>query len=241
MGSRTTLACTSRTTAVRPGILSLGGPVTGLAIGGGDVYATVLSRSGLSARLMRSPVGRDDWVTLPAAGKVSDGLWVHGTDVFVESRDHAHLLVSHDRGDSFATYRAPAPALGCVYDEMQPPVVWARCATGTESEVLRSTNDGRSFQPANGRPTQQMMLPNTAAFAAASGTVAVVAGQRLYRTNNAGASYDPVGPTGYLWQYLGFTDSTHGAALAVPSTVSSGEELYYTTNAGLSYHPVRIG
>ena len=117
----------------------------------------------------------------------------------------------------------------------------ARCATGTESEVLRSTNDGRSFQPANGRPTQQMMLPNTAAFAAASGTVAVVAGQRLYRTNNAGASYDPLGPTGYLWQYLGFTDSTHGAALAVPSTVSSGEELYYTTNAGLSYHRVRIG
>jgi len=221
--------------------VSLGGPVTGLAIGGGDVYATVLSRSGLSARLMRSPVGRDDWVTLPAAGKVSDGLWVHGTDVFVGNSIYSKLLVSHDRGDSFAAYPAPVTSLPCGYQAMQPPVVWAHCATGTESDVWRSTDGGRSFSPASGRRNQPLMIPNTAAFAAASSTVAVVAGLRLYRTSNAGASYAPVGPAGFSWWYLGFTNATHGAALAVrASSNGGGEELFYTTNAGLSYHLVRI-
>jgi hypothetical protein len=105
--------------------VSLGGPVSDLAIGGGDVYATVLSPSGVSARLMRSPVGRADWVTLPAAGKVSGGLWVHCTDVFVGNSMYSKLLVSDDRGDSFAAYPAPITSLPCEYEEMQPPVVWA--------------------------------------------------------------------------------------------------------------------
>jgi hypothetical protein len=222
--------------------LSLGGSVTGLGIGGGEVYATVLSPSGLSARLMRSPVGRDDWVTLPAAGKVSEGLWVHGTDVFVDSSNHSRLLVSHDRGDSFAAYPAPVIALGCEYEEMQPPVVWAHCAAGTESDVWRSTDGGRSFRPAGGPRNEPLMVPNSAAFAAASSTVALVAGLRLYRTTNAGASYAPVGPAGFRWAYLGFTNATHGAALASPSSSNGrSEELFYTTNAGLSYHLVRIG
>jgi hypothetical protein len=222
--------------------VSLGGPVSDLAIGGGDVYATVLSPSGVSARLMRSPVGRDDWVTLPAAGKVSGGLWVHGTDVFVGNSMYSKLLVSDDRGDSFAAYPAPITSLPCEYEEMQPPVVWAHCATGTESDVWRSTDGGRSFSPADGRRGQPLMIPNSAAFAAASSTVAVVAGLRLYRTTNAGASYAPVGPAGFRWAYLGFINATHGAALATPASSSStAEELFYTTNAGLSYHLVRIG
>jgi hypothetical protein len=55
--------------------VSLGGYVMSLAVGGGDVYAVVYSRlTGSSGRLMRSPVGKDAWVALPAAGKV-DSVW----------------------------------------------------------------------------------------------------------------------------------------------------------------------
>ncbi len=221
--------------------MSLGGSVTDLATGGGEVYAVVGSPSGQPSRLMRSPVGRDAWVALPAAGAVSGGLWVHGTDVFVESLGHVRLLVSHDRANSFTSYPVPpgSEGLGCRYQEMTPPVVWAFCATGTEGGVQRSANGGRGFQPANGGPESHMMLPNSAAFAAASSAVAVVAGQRLYRTTNAGVSYTPVGPAGYAWSYLGFTNASHGAALGGHD--GGSEALFYTTNAGLSYHEVRIG
>ncbi len=221
--------------------VSLGGSVTDLATGAGEVYAVVGSGSGPPSRLMRSPVGREDWVALAAAGTVSGGLWVHGTDVFVESLDHVRLLVSHDRANSFTSYPVPAGSegLGCRYQEMTPPVVWAFCATGTEGGVQRSTNGGRSFQPANGNPESHMMLPNSAAFAAASSTVAVVSGLQLYRTTNAGASYLSTGPAGYAWSYLGFTNATHGAALARHD--GGSEALFYTTNAGLSYHHISIG
>ena len=221
--------------------VSLGGSVTDLATGAGEVYAVVGSASGQPSRLMRSPAGRDAWVTLAAAGTVSGGLRAHGTDVFVESLGHVRWLVSHDRANSFTSYPVPAGSegLGCRYQEMTPPVVWAFCATGTEGGVQRSTNGGRSFQPASGSPESHMMLPNSAVFAAASATVAVVAGLQLYRTSNAGASYTPVGPAGYAWSYVGFTNATHGAALGGHD--GGSDALFYTTNGGLSYHHVRIG
>ncbi len=49
-----------------------------------------------------------------------------------------------------------------------------------------------------------------------------------------------MGPTGITWwQYLGFTDATHGVALGYQGTeIPSHERLYYTTDGGLSYHVV---
>ena len=51
-----------------------------------------------------------------------------------------------------------------------------------------------------------------------------------------------MGPTGITWwQYLGFTDTTHGVALGYfGSETTSHERLYYTTDGGLTYHLVRI-
>jgi hypothetical protein len=39
------------------------------------------------------------------------------------------------------------------------------------------------------------------------------------------------------WDFLGFTDPTHGVALG---TFHGGNRLYYTINAGASYHYVPI-
>jgi hypothetical protein len=85
-------------------------------------------------------------------------------------------------------------------------------------------------------------LPNSAAFAAASASTAVVGAQQLFRTGDAGGSYSMVGPSGLQWDYLGFSDATHGAGLGFPASSSlAHERLYYTTDGGRSYHLVPIG
>jgi hypothetical protein len=220
--------------------VSLGGSVTDLAIADGYVYAVVVSSSG-HGRLMRSPVGREAWIALPAAGRNASGLSVHGTDVFLGSENGLQLLVSHNRGATFTSYRSPGAGLGCAYEEAQAPVVWARCATGTEAQVFRSTNGGQRFRPAGLGYGQE--IPNLAAFAAATGTVAAVADNHIYRTGNGGASWTAKGPSGFLWPYLGFTDATHGAALGVPSSYGGDQLvfLFYTTDGGRSWHKVTIG
>jgi photosystem II stability/assembly factor-like uncharacterized protein len=227
--------------------LSVGGPVNDLAIAGGEAYAIVnVSSSGAAgARLMHSPVSQDDWTPLPAAGDVSVGLWVWGSDVFVQSGVGngvgSDVLVSHDAGASFNSYPSPSPGLGCQYQETEPSVVWAHCATGTESGVWQSTDGGSSFSSAIS-PSTHLMLPNSAAFGAASATTAVVGYNQLYRTANAGTTWTPVGPPGIAqWAYLGFTDPTHGVGLGYAGSISpDNERLYYTTDAGLSYHLVRL-
>ncbi len=223
--------------------VDLGGTVTNLAISAGTAYATVEPSGGGNGRLMRSPVGRDDWTTVSAAGAVSSGLWVQGSEVIVQSGVGTgiggNVLVSHDGGATFTASPAPSPGLPCLFSAPAPPVVWARCATGTESGVWRSGDDGGHFTAvvAGG-----LSLPNTAAFAAASASTAVVAARQLYRTTDDGATWVPVGPSDVSqWAYLGFTDATHGVALGYVGTLSpANERLYYTTDAGQSYHPVSL-
>ena len=108
-------------------------------------------------------------------------------------------------------------------------MVWAQCVTGTDSAVWRSSDSGRSWVE-----THCPSEPNSALFAVASSTTAVLGYQQLYRTGDAGNSYTPVGPSGVRWSYLGFTDATHGVALG------SRGELYYTTDAAQSYHRVYV-
>jgi hypothetical protein len=219
--------------------VKVSGFVSSLAIGGGYVYADVVPEASSSwGRVLRSAVGRDHWVTLTAAGSVyAGGLSVHDTDVFVAGRCSPKpgicLLVSSNGGASFTNY-GPPPSEYCGYQEPQPPVVWAHCGTGTASEVFRSTDAGRVFHPAS----IGVMLSNHAVFGAASATVAVAGDFRLYRTANGGVSYTPVGPTEHSWSYLGFTNTTHGAALV--RTSQGRELLFYTTNAGLGWHEVAI-
>ena len=221
-----------------------GGSVTDLAISDGEAYAIVdVSSTGAAGgRLMHSPVSSDGWTAVSAAGNVSGGLWVQGSDVIAQSGVGngigSDVLVSHDAGASFASYPSPTAGLGCQYQEPVPPVVWAHCATGTESGVWRSTDGAAQF--ASALPSAGVSLPNSAPFAAASDTTAVVGYQQLYRTDDDGHSYTPVGPKAVVaWAYLGFTDSTHGVGLGYVGSVSAANErLYYTTDGGQSYHLV---
>lgn len=220
--------------------VNLGGSVTNIAISASDVYALVASSGGVG-RLMRSPTDANDWVSLPVSVSGYGGLSVYGSDVFAQFGQK--LVVSHDGGATFSSYPAPSD-LPCDFEEPVAPVVWAHCATGTESATWRSTDGGRTFSAP--RPNSDgagiAPEPNSAVFAAASGTTALLGYQQLYRTTNGGATYSPVGPPGLRWEYLGFTDPTHGVALGYPTGSSPSEgQLWYTTDGGASYHLVRIG
>jgi hypothetical protein len=226
--------------------VNLGGSVTDLAISDGEAYAVVdVSGSGaVGARLMHSPVSANEWTVVGAAGDVSTGLWVQGSNVLIQSGVGSgigsDLLVSYNSGASFTSYPSPSPGLGCQYAEPEPPVVWAHCATGTESGVWRSTDNGANFTSAE--PSGTLSLPNSAAFAAASSDTAVVGYQQLYRTEDDGQAYAKVGPSDVSsWAYLGFTDDTHGIGLGYVGPISpANERLYYTIDGGQSYHIVPI-
>jgi photosystem II stability/assembly factor-like uncharacterized protein len=228
--------------------VSLGGTVVDLEAASGYVYAIVRDRAGVG-RLLRAPVGSDSWTTLSAAGDAFTGLWVYGRDVLLESTNSSasrqELSISYDRGASFAHHPAP-PSVALGFQGI-PPVVWAEGATGMMSGVWRSLDAGADFRfvgaeggaQTNGLPSQ----PNSAAFAAASPTTAVYGYRALYRTADGGSSWHrALGPSGITWwQYLGFTDATHGVAIGyVGSASPANERLYYTTDGGQSYHRVTI-
>jgi len=178
-----------------------------------------------------------------AAGVASAGLWVQGSDVIVQSGAgtgaSSSILVSQDGGASFTAHPSPSAGFPCQLQAPEPPVLWAECPTGTLSSVSRSADLGAQFTTvvSTGLP-----LPNSATFAAASASTAVVGYQKLYRTTDNGSTWNPVGPSGVsLWAFLGFTDATHGVALGyVGSTKPANERLYYTTDAGQTYHRVSL-
>jgi hypothetical protein len=218
----------------------LGGAVTELATANGFAYALVRYGHKGQGRLERSVLGSDTWTTLPAAGSAYAGLWAHGQDVLLGSGAGAALGVSHNAAVSFTLQASPSKGLPCDFEEPTTGVVWAHCATGTESATWRSTDSGAHFSPTTG-PS----MPNSALFAAASPTTAVLGANRLYRTTDGGGHYAPVSDIGGItaWQYLGFTDATHGVAIGyVGSSPTPGNErLYYSSDGGATYHLVSTG
>lgn len=222
--------------------IRVGGRVSELMASGAYVYAIVQPRKAGPGRLMRSTVGRDQWVTLPAAKDLQNSLWVQGPDVLVESfggPTGGELLSSADDGASFTAH--PAPGSQCAFEQAQAGVLWAPCTGGLLSGLARSSDGGATYTDidraavaARGRP-----FSSSTAFAAAGDEVAVLGDRQLYRTVDGGRSFTrvptPRGVGG--WQYLGFTDATHGVALG---SFGAGSRLYYTINAGASYHYVPI-
>jgi photosystem II stability/assembly factor-like uncharacterized protein len=222
--------------------IRLGGAVTELATADGFAYALVRYGHKGAGRVERAPLGSDTWSTLTGAGSAYAGLWAHGQDVLVGSDAGAALEVSHNAGVDFTREDSPSKGLPCDFQQVAASVIWAHCATGTESATWRSTNSGSQF---HALPGPEPGLPNSALFAAATSTTAVLGANKLYRTTDGGAHYTPVSGIGAVtaFQYLGFTDATHGVAIGyVGSTPTPAtERLYITSDGGATYHLVSTG
>ncbi|HEY6525749.1 MAG TPA: hypothetical protein VIY10_18345 [Solirubrobacteraceae bacterium] len=216
----------------------LGGAVTQLATANGFAYALVRFGHKGAGRLERAPLGSDAWTTLTAAGSAYAGLWAHGSDVLVGADSGAALHVSHNAGVSFTSTPSPSKGLPCDFEEPARNVVWAHCATGTESATWRSTDSGAHFRLVPG-PSQ----PNTGLFAAASADTAALGADKVFRITGGGTHHAlvPTVATTHL-QYLGFTDAAHGVALGYDGSLApANERLYYTSDGGLSYRLVSTG
>ncbi|MFZ1993289.1 MAG: hypothetical protein WAU75_04205, partial [Solirubrobacteraceae bacterium] len=218
----------------------LGGAVTEMAIARGFAYALVRYGHKGAGRLERAALGSDAWTTLTGAGSAYAGLWAHAQDVLVGSGGGATLEISHNAGVSFTQHASPSQGLPCAFQEPTAGVVWAHCATGTASATWRSADAGAHFTPVPAQPG----APNSAVFAAASANTAMLGAGKLYRTTDAGAHFSQT--TGVqqvaVWQYLGFTDATHGVAIGYTgSPTPAGERLYYSSDGGATYHLVSIG
>jgi hypothetical protein len=216
----------------------LGGAVTQLATANGFAYALVRYGHKGAGRLERAPLGSDTWTTLTGAGRAYAGLWAHGSDVLVGADSGATLEVSHNAGVRFTSETSPSKGLPCDFEEPATGVVWAHCATGTESATWRSTDAGAHFHPVPG-PQQ----PNTGLFAAASADTAVLGADKLFRITGGGSHYTFIATAGATHlQYLGFTDATRGVALGYEGSLAPGNErLYYTSDGGATYRLVSIG
>jgi hypothetical protein len=221
--------------------VNLGGQVKQLMASGEYVYAIVLPPNGGAGKLMRSQVGSNSWTTLTSAGDLQSSLWVQDQYVLVESSG-GELLISDDYGATFTGYKAP-PSVQCSFEWASASVIWEPCATGMMSGIWRSTDGGATYHPAGGdSDSKGPEFANSMAFGAASPTTAVMGDERLYRTTDGGSTFVPVrAPIATEWQYIGFTDGTHGAAIGLFGTGSSQESrVYYTIDAGASYHLVPI-
>ncbi|MFL5860305.1 MAG: WD40/YVTN/BNR-like repeat-containing protein [Solirubrobacteraceae bacterium] len=212
----------------------LGGTVTEVAAANGFAYALVRYGHRGFGRLERSPLGADTWTTLTQAGSAFAGLWAHHQNVLVGTSGAKILAVSHDAGVTFTREAAPS-GLPCHYEEPSSKIVWAHCATGTESATWRSQDFGAHFLP-----TSRLSLPNFARFAAASADTAVVGATTLFRTTDAGAHYTAIDvPAVTAWQYLGFTDPSHGVAVGyLGMPIAGNERLYVTSDGGATYRLV---
>src|SRR5947209_5565348 len=131
------------------------GRVNELAIGGGYVYAIEVTNPSTGAgQLLRSPIGDTRfWKVMSGAGNAYAGLWVHGSDVLLEGQTGSgqQFEISHDSGATFTRYGVP-PSVACQFEEPEPPVIWAHCATGMLSGTWRSSDGGQHSRQVAGTP-----------------------------------------------------------------------------------------
>jgi photosystem II stability/assembly factor-like uncharacterized protein len=239
-----------------------------LAFGTGAGYALALAGTcpnGACSSLVleRSPVGSDDWVTLPVpvptgADQVAT-MAVRGSDLWFSvttaaTQSNQLLVASSNSGTTFTTYKSPCFAgLGGAIEAASPSVLWAVCPTGMLAEAFRSTDSGARWSTL----TSAGELGNSTQLAPASATTAVLeqgSQSPVLRTEDGGTTWQTVYPSSngaWYWNWIGFTDINTGSALRSEANAPanwpwpngpSPEQLWRSTDGGTTWTgPVSFG
>jgi photosystem II stability/assembly factor-like uncharacterized protein len=224
--------------------IDLGGRVTSVGSGAGQVFAIVES-STYRASLFRSVVSGNRWSEVAAPTDLGGDLEVSGRNLFSQTVQHgdigSHLAVSLDAGQSWLRYDVPVPGLGCTFDQVSAPVLWEHCSTGMLSANWRSADNGRTFKENGGEGVG--VSTNGAAFVAAANDTVFIGFQQMLRSTDGGFHYAVVGPrSGYTWSSLSFVDPNHGLAILRRGEDGSGaRSLWATADGGAEWHQISLG
>jgi hypothetical protein len=222
------------------------------AVGGRDIY--VLSKN----RLMRSPIGRSSWQTVPlpvryrlVVSLVARGrkVWLLGSTSHIRAGDVT--LRSSDAGAIFKKSHGPCtPELGGRLVPAGRGVVWAVCPSGMMAGLSLSTNGGRNFPVLRsfhdpGRGLRLPGLTNGGEIFPTSAHAAVLYGGAsgpLYRTLDLGRRWTSVPGTARFEQLfsLDFATSKIGVGLFTTKSRPNQASLWRTTDGGTTWHSMPI-
>ena len=224
--------------------VDVGGAVTDLAITAGLVYATVEPTSGGNGRLMRSPVAHDAWSAVPAAGVVSGGLWVQGTDVIVQSGQGTgiggNVLVSHDGGPEL--HRLPRALARAALRVRGAGAAGGLGALRDRDGQRRVALERRRCALHGGREHRA----EPAELGGVRGGVGEHRGGRLPAAvpdHRRRRDLEPDGPDGHRRVGLPRLHRPHArgrARVRRAQIAPANERLYYTTDGGQTYHRVAL-
>ncbi len=158
---------------------------------------------------------------------------VHGAELWVAADGGVKLLASLDDGSMFSQ-SSPCPEGTSIssLNAASARVLWATCSSSAVTDVLLSSNAGRSFTA-----IAVGLSPGWDSIAGPSAGSAVVGGQALELESSisGGHSWAQVLDTGAVWTVVGFTTDQVGFAVATSSGVTS---LWRTDDAGTGWYQV---
>jgi photosystem II stability/assembly factor-like uncharacterized protein len=238
--------------------LLTGGESRNVAIANGTLWRITNTSPGdcpetCGFRLQSSPVGSASWrdVTLPSDATSGTGVELTRSgrvavlEIYGKSAGSSNvstLLISSDDGASWTRRGEPCPQTSGGADRLAPRIapdgsisVLCRPRSGTGGQfVATSTDAGATFR-------SSVPLGGTGGYVlgTASSTVLFASTDTLYRSANAGKSWQPV-PLGHNTAnnqafYVDFQTTTTGHILAIGADQLVSPAIWTTTDAGASW------
>lgn len=212
---------------------SVPGEVVRLEAENGRAYA--LAKSGDSWSVWSTSAGSTDWQRLTVEVSDPSDLAATNNTVAIAGRttEETYTMVSEDAGQTFEKRLTPCtPDLSGGELSASDGSLWLQCPTGMASEVLRSDDAGRNWEPVD---TGGDSVPSNASAVGArgeDGAVVALPGE-VRKVNGDQADTVPVEgldtPT-----YSGFTTPTVGYIIDLQG------HLFRTTNAGSDWNQVPV-
>ncbi|GAB3408532.1 WD40/YVTN/BNR-like repeat-containing protein [Flindersiella endophytica] len=209
------------------------GEVERLEAENGRAYA--LARAGDSWSVWSTKAGSPTWQQLKVALSKPSDLAATNNTVAIADRtdDETYTMISEDAGQTFDKRPTPcAPDLSGGDLSASDGSLWLQCPTGTGSELLRSDDAGRQWDPVDTGGDAVSTNASAVGAQGKDGAVLAVPGEVRKVDGDQSATVPVEGldtPT-----YSGFTTPEVGYIIDLQGN------LFRTTNAGSDWNPVSV-